>query len=436
VTWPDGHWCWLGGFSGFAPLVVDPHRFTMSRAPGVPLRRSRIRFMVPPTTVIRQCIDNGCGVHSGVPSGTRLNSDDAPGIVERVSVRFRGTTMLRIYFTSDDIARVRLAPGPDPMWELVLALQMLRPQRGDLLFTGWRTEAADALRGTGLGRSLRLLLALTPNVGYFPDFLNPIEAANGLEQGLEAIRCTSKRMLHRDMHELSRSRQPPAYAQGVASGDPSTLVELTSAMRVCYEAVVAPYRCSIETAISRDLATRASVLASRGVEALLRSYRPAAAWSAGEFQVPTHRDQELQLDGRGLLLIPSYFCVGGPLTMLDPALPPVLIYPVERQPDAYPARHARPEALSALIGTTRAAVLQAIGTNPRTTEELARRVGISPASASEHASVLRRAGLVTSSRDRNRMQHLVSPLGLTLLNHQTTGPTAAGGRKAPEALPR
>jgi len=326
--------------------------------------------------------------------------------------------VLRIYFTNDDIGRVRLATGPDPLWELVLALQMLRPQTGDLLFTSWRAEATDTLRQTGLGRSLRGLLALTPNVGYFPDFLTPAEASGGLECGLEAIRRTSKQILLRDISQLGRSRPLPAGARRVAAGDPDTLVELTSAMRECYETVVAPYRHSIETAVGRDLAVRTAALATGGVEALLHTFRPAAAWSAGELRVPAHRDQELHLDGRGLMLIPSYFCVSGPLTMFDPALPPVLIYPVERLPDAYPTRQARPGALSALIGTTRAAVLQAVRANPRTTEDLARRVGISAASASEHASVLRHAGLITSRRDRNRMEHFVSPLGLALLGHQ------------------
>ena len=130
--------------------------------------------------------------------------------------------------------------------------------------------------------------------------------------------------------------------------------------------------------------------------------------------------EELHLDGRGLLLIPSYFIVNKPLTMFDPALPPVLVYPVQRPPDALPVRDtAKPQALGALIGPTRAAVLQAIGTNPRTTEELARRAGISAASASEHSGVLRRSGLVESDRDRNRMRHRLTALGLALLDRRT-----------------
>src|SRR5438093_1495118 len=88
-------------------------------------------------------------------------------------------TMLRVPFTSEDIARIRLAPRFDPLWELILAVHMLRRQPGDLLFHPWRRQVRDALHRTGLGERLNLLLALIPPLGYFPDFLTPIDALNG-----------------------------------------------------------------------------------------------------------------------------------------------------------------------------------------------------------------------------------------------------------------
>ncbi len=158
---------------------------------------------------------------------------------------------------------------------------------------------------------------------------------------------------------------------------------------------------------------------------MLRSLGPLARWSADELVMPRHRAQEIHLDGRGLVLIPSYFCVSGPLTMPRPGAAPG-----PDLPGRAPTRRllpmsetARPEALSALIGVTRAAVLQATIANPGTTEELARRVGVSAASASEHAGVLRRAGLITSFRDRNRMQHQLTSLGVALLDYTATSPS-------------
>jgi DNA-binding transcriptional ArsR family regulator len=326
--------------------------------------------------------------------------------------------MLRIYFSSEDIARTRIAVEPDPLWELVLGLQMLRPQRGDLLFTGWRQEAREAVRGARLSRgSMSLVLGLTPTVGYFPDFLNPMAAAHGLEYGLEAIRGTAIPSLERDVRRLAAARKLPDSAWRLAAGEVNVLVKLTDAMQVCFERLVTPYRRAIQTAVGRDRRIRTSAFAHGGVEGMLNSLRPMMTWSAGELCVPGHRDQELRLRGRGLLLIPSYFCVTGPLTMLDPELPPVLIYPVERRADALPYKGAANlAALEALVGTTRAAVLEVVGAREGTiTTEMARRVGISAASASEHATVLREAGLISSHRDRNRVMHQLTELGLTLL---------------------
>lgn len=328
--------------------------------------------------------------------------------------------MLRICFTGEDIARTRLAPRPDPLWELVLGLQMLHPQRGDLLFRSWRREARLAFQRPGHGRAARLLMALTPNVGYFPDFLNPIEAAHGFEHGLEAIRRTPKTSLRRDIRQLAESRTLPNEAKSLAAGDPAALVDLTDAMRIGYERIIVPYHRNIELAVNHDWHVRGKALADGGVEGMLASLRPMMSWSAGELRVPTHRDQELHLNGRGLLLVPSYFCVGGPLTLFDPDLPPVLIYPVRPGPDLLPTRDATvPHSLAALIGENRAAVLHAIAAGETTTTQLATRVGVSAGSASEHASVLRDAGLVSSRRDRHRVLHNATRLGLTLLQNQT-----------------
>lgn len=324
--------------------------------------------------------------------------------------------MLRIFFTSDDVARTRIAPAPDPLWELVMALHLLRPQPGDLLFRDWRRTATAAIRQAALGERIRLLLALTPPVGYFPDFLNPSAAIDGLEHGLAAIRSTPKAALGRDLRLLARSQPLPDGAGPLVRGEPARLVELTDTMRTCYELAITPHRHTIDAAVDRDRRLRIRALAAGGVEDLLASLRPMMSWSAGELRIPTHRDQELHLNGRGLLLVPSYFCLNGPVTMFDPALPPVVVYPVAKQPDVLLARAApEPGALAALIGTTRALALAATSGSPTATTDIARRVGISAGTASEHATVLRQAGLITSHRERNRVLHQATTLGLALL---------------------
>lgn len=67
------------------------------------------------------------------------------------------------------------------------------------------------------------------------------------------------------------------------------------------------------------------------------------------------------------------------------------------------------------MGHTRAAVLAAVG-DGCTTGELAGRAGVSVSSASEHAAVLRQAGLVSSARRRQQVRHALTPLGRALLD--------------------
>jgi DNA-binding transcriptional ArsR family regulator len=133
-------------------------------------------------------------------------------------------------------------------------------------------------------------------------------------------------------------------------------------------------------------------------------------------------DKDIHLDGRGLLLIPSYFCRGKPVALADPSLPPTLVYPVSPGHPVRPPAAGAPLAtdavgshLARLLGHTRAAVLQTLG-GDCTTSELARRAGVSISSASEHAAVLRDAGLVSSTRQRNAVRHSLTPVGLALLD--------------------
>jgi DNA-binding transcriptional ArsR family regulator len=97
----------------------------------------------------------------------------------------------------------------------------------------------------------------------------------------------------------------------------------------------------------------------------------------------------------------------------------VLIYPAGADPAttprSAPTEAAVPDGLADLLGQTRAAVLVALA-GGSTTGELARKLRISPAGASQHATVLRRAGLILSTRRGNSVLHTLTPLGSALLN--------------------
>lgn len=323
--------------------------------------------------------------------------------------------MLKIFFSGDDVARTRVARAPDPLWETVLSLHILQNRRAQASFGPWRDAASERLRQARPSLDLRLLLTLNPPTGYFPDFLTPSAGFDGLGAGLDALAATSPALLRRDLGILASERPLPAEAGDLARGDGAALTHLANIMRAYFDAALAPHWSTVESVVEADRARRVRAIAGSGAAGLLESLRPAMRWHGEELHVDYPFDQEMHLGGRGLLLVPSYFCWRYPVTLLDPSLPPVLVYPAERPA----ADHAIPDesrrALRALLGSTRASALAAVG-DGCTTSELARRIGVSAAAASQHATVLRNAGLITSHRDRNMVVHSITPLGTAVLN--------------------
>ncbi|GAA4595913.1 hypothetical protein GCM10023194_66660 [Planotetraspora phitsanulokensis] len=78
------------------------------------------------------------------------------------------------------------------------------------------------------------------------------------------------------------------------------------------------------------------------------------------------------------------------------------------------ARDATGNGLARLIGRSRAQLL-AYTTSPTTTTQLAARTGLSLGTVSQHLTVLREAGLVTSHRYRHEVNYTTSDLGIALL---------------------
>ncbi|MGK5738433.1 ArsR/SmtB family transcription factor [Micromonospora sp. URMC 103] len=330
--------------------------------------------------------------------------------------------MLKIYFSGEDILRTRVAPAADPVWELILSLHLLQGRSREPMMATWRRTVARGLRQESTSDQLRLLFALNPPRGYFPDFLTPYASLGGFEAGLDAVRSTPTPLLHHDLTVLASESPLPASASALARGEPEVLRHLTDSMQRYGSVAINPYWGRIQAAVEADRTRRARALLDGGVEGLLTSLRPAMRWASGVLEVHDYPDsRELHLDGRGLLLVPSFFCARTPVALLNPALPPVLVYPVDRLGGLFPSsgEGGGPapgrEALAALLGRTRAAVLE-VSDEGCTTGEVARRLNISAAAASQHTAVLRNAGLLVSHRDRNTVLHTLTPLGRAMLD--------------------
>ncbi|MFJ8665434.1 ArsR/SmtB family transcription factor [Streptomyces sp. NPDC093600] len=320
--------------------------------------------------------------------------------------------MLRIHFTGNDLAGVRMAARPDVLWETILSFHRLRDRRGPVVYGEWRSETRTRLNG-----ETRLLAALVPSRGYFPDFLTPAEGVHGLDEGLQAVRATPPARLHTELAQLGADRvggrTVPHSLRALADGGAEPFSRLIGALRSYHRAAIEPYWPHVRACVEADRAVRGRALLDGGAEELLASLPRMFRWRAPVLEADYPVDRDLRLDGRGLLLQPSYFCRGTPVVLRDPALPPVLVYPITHC--EAPTLHAPGgSSLAKLVGNTRSAVLHAIG-DGGTTSELARRAGVSLASASQHAGVLREAGLVATLRHGNAVLHTLTPLGAALL---------------------
>ncbi|MET0238020.1 MAG: transcriptional regulator [Kibdelosporangium sp.] len=326
--------------------------------------------------------------------------------------------MLRIHFTAEDLTRVRVRPDPHPLWDVLLSLHLLQTRHGVVMFGPWRRDARAALRPAG-----DMLTTLAPPRGYSPDFLTPIVDSPDLEAGLEVLLGTARRTLQADMTRLAAQTTLPDWAWRIASGDAEMLRRLAGSIRQYHAKVLQPYAQVFRAHVRADWARRAELVATRGLEHALSTLHPSIRWQAPVLEVGYPVDQDLHLDGRGLVLVPSFFCWQTSMSFADPALPPVLVYPVAPVvgwtavgADRRSAERDS-QSLVALLGRTRAAVLRAIADNPYlNTTEVARAVSTSMAGASQHTAVLREAGLVITQRRNGSAVHTLSARGVALLD--------------------
>ena len=336
--------------------------------------------------------------------------------------------MVRVNFTPDDVARTRFTVAPAPLVETALALVGLRRAahaRGHVGASSWVLDARRAFPATA--RPLLDLLGPRPP---WPDFFD--SAAPDIEQALEEVRATPWSDLRADLSYAwsDRPGRPPTWLRNLGDGDRESVDLVVRALRDLHKAVVAPRWESVRVAFHADVAKRIPVLAAGGHEELFGTLHPRLRWRADGLDRPG-TDLTCDLHGDGLLLIPSAFWTGEPLFSVskDERRPSSLLYAAAHANghasacDGLAADQPGADGLAALLGPTRAAVLRAL-TAPRGTVELAGVVGISPASASEHAKVLREVFLIETLREGRAVRHSLTALGRTLLGQLPEGPQA------------
>ncbi|TVL88773.1 winged helix-turn-helix domain-containing protein [Streptomyces sp. SAJ15] len=324
--------------------------------------------------------------------------------------------MIRIHFTAVDFTQVRFAPRPAPLQELNTALMtMCRPDE-ELLFGRWRRRLLRSLPAAA-----GALADLVP-AGRPPLFLD--EFSDDLSDGLDAVRATSPTLVRAEIERVyaPRPTPPPPWIRDLHRGDADAWRLVRRAQHAAFETALRPVWPLVQDLHRREFTRYALTVAEHGVGAALTALVPDSRWNEGVWEIAAPAPREIALRGRGLVLAPTFHWTAHPLPAEPPDRPPRLTYPAGPGLPPTPTGPAdTEEALAAVLGRTRLDILLLLA-DGHTTSTLARRLGVSNATASAHAAALRGAGLITTVRTGRSVRHERTALGSLLVQRPPATP--------------
>ena len=163
------------------------------------------------------------------------------------------------------------------------------------------------------------------------------------------------------------------FLRALADGHGPALTALGEAVANLQTVALQPYRRRIASQVAAAAAQAGARAAGAGIGAMLSALHPQVSWDGHELSVASTGEFSHELDGRVLVVRPSVLAVKPGLSGNDFADTVELYYPAAEAalvPDPRP--EAADPALAALLGSTRAAVLDAVVRSPAiTTSQLA-----------------------------------------------------------------
>ncbi|GAA4023664.1 hypothetical protein GCM10022247_55080 [Allokutzneria multivorans] len=301
--------------------------------------------------------------------------------------------MIRLHVSPAVFQTTRFSDGPLPLVELVGALMRLRSPAA-------RRHPPEAVRP---------LFDLFSDKGEVPDFL--LSRRTEIGAALEELATTPVSRLRCELMSAFQGRPRAAWLHGLASGERSARAVLTRCVEAGYRALVEPNWTDIAATAHTDLAHRGRILLREGLAKAIASLPSTIGHHGQTVDVDNPVDRGVPVE-HGLIFAPSCLLPGTLVITGGRGEPVTVVYPAPLAPVR--GRVGRSDSLSALLGTRRAAVLRAAAV-PRGTTELAAQAGISLSSASEHASALRNAGLIMTTRAGRKVLHTATELADSLL---------------------
>ncbi len=315
--------------------------------------------------------------------------------------------MIKWRFGPDDLIKTRFAISP--MWETAAAIRALRNPSLVSLHLPWVKQIRPQIRHMDLSPAFALL----PRQGYIADFLTPPPTGPlvSFEEELETVRNTPTDLIIHDVEVMiGLGNDPQALAPYLA--DPRGEVErLVGVLQEFWFRAIEPHWGRIRSLLEADLLYRSRRLTEGGLAKVFEDLHPGVRWNEDATLDLTENECEVDqpLDGCGLLLVPTAFSCHRPATIAEDNWQPTVIYPARGIALLWESAEAAPEALSKVLGSSRAALLADLDA-PRSTTDLAQRLEMTAGGVSQHLGALKDAGLVTAQRNGRSVLYCRSAL--------------------------
>ncbi|GAB2647179.1 ArsR/SmtB family transcription factor [Kribbella swartbergensis] len=321
--------------------------------------------------------------------------------------------MIRLHVTLADLGQMRFASSP--LIEIAESLYMLASGRVHALHRDWFEKVRPSLTSVDMD----LLFAVVPARPFIADFLfgAVVDGQTTISRQLACVAALPPEQLERDLREVWGSGPvPPRVTELVHEGRAGAR-RLADALGEYWQVAIEPHWKKMRALLDDDVAFRAGQLTNSGMSAMLANLHPDVTVHGSLITIDKKRvDVDDGLTAAGLRLVPSIFVWPNVIFAAGADSPALLIYPA-RGVGNLTARsdEAADDALVALLGRSRAAVLAALAV-PYSTTELAVLLRQSPAAVSQHLSILRRSRLVISWRNGRRVLYQQTDLGASVVN--------------------
>jgi DNA-binding transcriptional ArsR family regulator len=319
--------------------------------------------------------------------------------------------VIELLFEPGDLARIRFARSP--MHELVSSVRVAGRADRARMHQPW----VQSVRGPVAALRLELLQPLLTGPRYVPEFLMPPpdRMDTRFADELDLLRRTPEAEVRAQLDLLGGSGPLPDALLPLYEDPERHLGQLAAEVQAYWRVAIEPIWSRLAGLLDAETGYRADQLTSGGIVRLLGNLHPELEYADNALRIlwPTWQSRN-QLDGAGILLVPCVFA--WPSLLVDTSSEgATLIYSPRGVGQVWEGttRSSAPPAAD-LLGRSRAALLVKLDL-PLSTTQVARDLGLSAGSVSEHLSVLRRSGLVTSRRSGRQVLYQRTALGTDLL---------------------